>query len=178
MTSIPNIKCAITFFGLRTRTCLPPWLSFSIENTRSTEVLWLYRASCAGSIRTFSPERGGESIRGTCPRPRTYRWYRFHHVQVGHAAGRHLRQRNRHLGIMHGCRCQDETYLNFPINDVRVQLVADPAFAMALAVFLGPDITYLRQIREVGFHTAIRLQFQTLRVRWGLRLASARDTVA
>src|SRR5207344_3168685 len=67
-------------------------------------------------------------------------------VEIGDAAGRDGRQRDRHLAVVQRGGGQKARYRNVAVGRVDVQLVADPARLVALGITLGPDRTVPWQI--------------------------------
>ena len=69
-TRTPNIKCAITLTGPRTRTVRAPYWSLRRLLTRSEAVRSRKRRRCAGSNSTGAARCGCGSISGTWPKAR------------------------------------------------------------------------------------------------------------
>ena len=64
-------------------------------------------------------------------------------VETGDAHRAHLRERNRRLRVVQGSRSKDARDRDVALDDVEVELEADPAFLVALGVFLGADCAVL-----------------------------------
>ena len=69
-------------------------------------------------------------------------------IQVDDARGGYRGERERRLAVMYRRRGQHATDRDFPIGGVDVQLVANPAFLVALGIAFGAHITMPWQIGE------------------------------
>src|SRR5271165_6020767 len=157
---MPNMRWHLTLIAPRTRRNLAPNSSFNRALTRSSMAEIIDDVICVGHVDELHPvdlpfpfgldlmlgakvavddrrvaERtavvmnGGGVVGGV-----------HEIVEIGNPRAGHGHQGNGDLTVVNGVRSQHAGDGDLAASDVDMQLVADPGFLVALAVFLGADI--------------------------------------